>query len=140
MSVRKRKKAKPPVGDEPTGWFAYAPGTGARFLGEGSAPAPTHGTTVRLMPEYGVDVPLWGGDWETLALSDSLLADLVKWQAEFDETFSPSSRADRSQWVAIKARWEQDAQSLAARIRREIPPHFELVIDLWPLETGGRRR
>jgi hypothetical protein len=85
------------------------------------------------MPDYGVDVPLWGCDWEALGLSEGLVADLAAWQEAFDDTYDPFD-ADRSRWVAIKGRWERDARSLETRLRREIPAELELVVDLWPLE------
>ena len=40
---------------------------------------------VRLMNDYGCDVPLWGATAEELGLSDALVEELRAWQRFFDE-------------------------------------------------------
>ncbi|MBI4941665.1 MAG: hypothetical protein HY830_13040 [Actinobacteria bacterium] len=41
--------------------------------------------TVRLMSDYGCDVPLWGATPEDLGLSDALVEELRDWRRFFEE-------------------------------------------------------
>ena len=46
-------------------------------------------TTVKLMPEYTIELPLWLCDWWELRLPSDLLDRLADWQAMFDANFDP---------------------------------------------------
>lgn len=92
-------------------------------------------TTVKLMPEYSVEVPLWGDDGliepGDLPLSESLLEALTAWSALFQE----HHRVD-SGWLDGSAREEfaSSAEVLLTRLRAELGPAYDVVADLWPLD------
>ena len=116
-------------------WFAYAPNTGVIFgydLLEPPVP-----TDLTLGVEYGCDVPLWGIPWESLGLSDQLLADLRNWQDLFDTTFDPFAENGGTAWVAVKPRWAANQESLSQRLRSELPPDIPLVVSAWPEQETG---
>lgn len=83
------------------------------------------------MPEHGVEIPLWGGDWRSLGLSADLIADLRDWQSMFEASFRP-----RRRWKAVKDEWATTGGTLAERIRRELPADVTLSVDLWPLDSA----
>jgi len=89
---------------------------------------------VKLMADYGCELPLWGADWWELGLSGSLLDDLADWQQRFDEGFDPfggwRKGFDPETWTA-------DAGVLARRLRDELDPAIQLEVDLWPTDPAG---
>jgi hypothetical protein len=86
--------------------------------------------TVKLMPEYSVEIPLWG-PWRELDLTAALLARLRRWQEFFDESF----RWD-SGWVSSTARdrWTQEAEAVEDELRREVGDRADVVVNLWPIQ------
>ena len=90
--------------------------------------------TITLMPEYGVEVPLWPQADETEDLvSDRLKSKLEAWQATFDSHFSWDSGWDSEE---AKAAWASDAKGLEAELRNEVAGIIEVEVDLWPLNPG----
>lgn len=87
---------------------------------------------IKLMPEYCVDLPLWG-PWEELELSESLLGWLRRWQQDFDSSFHWETgwRSD-----VARARWSDQARRLEAGLRAEVGSRAEVSANLWPLEEG----
>jgi hypothetical protein len=85
---------------------------------------------VRLMPEYTVELPLWGCEWWHLGLDPRLLDDLADWQAYFDQHFDHMHG-----WNEASARdeWAAQATHLTDRLRKALPVDVELGVDLWPL-------
>jgi hypothetical protein len=85
---------------------------------------------VRLMPEYTVDLPLWGQHWQALDLEPSLLSALADWQRQFDAHFIPSKG-----WTdaVVRDEWAAVAQDLSRRLRRALPEDVDLDVNLWPL-------
>jgi hypothetical protein len=86
---------------------------------------------VKLMPEYGVDVPLWPRSEETDDLvPPELLQRLIVWQEQFDASFHwESGWADRQ----TRVDWAAEATALEGLLRDALPPGVTLVVDLWPL-------
>lgn len=120
---------------QPGGWFSYAPNPAVSRPWKHWAPQPADQPavppdSVKLMPEYSVELPLWHSDWRQLGLSSQLLDDLADWQAEFDANFHPSKG-----WTdpAVRQRWEEQAVRLIGRLREALPKGTRLEIDLWPL-------
>ena len=90
--------------------------------------------TITLMPEYGVEVPLWPQAEETEDLvSEGLRSKLEAWQATFDPHFSWNSGWDSEE---VKAAWASDAANLEAQLRNEMAGIIEVEVDLWPLNPG----
>jgi hypothetical protein len=89
---------------------------------------------VRLMPEYGVDVPLWprSGDTDALVPSD-LLERLVRWQRAFDANFDHMTGWDDDQ---VREQWAEEAERLVEEIRHQLPVGYVLDVDLWPLQPS----
>ena len=87
---------------------------------------------VKLMPEYSVEIPLWG-PWRELDLSATFLARVRRWQEFFDESF----RWD-SGWVssAARDRWAQEAEAIEDELRQEVGNRVDVVVDLWPIREG----
>ena len=85
---------------------------------------------VKLMPEYSVEMPLWGR-WKQLELSAALLARLRKWQVHFEESFRPESG-----WLSVTAResWTDEAKVLEDELRREVGDRADVVVNLWPIQ------
>jgi hypothetical protein len=92
---------------------------------------------VKLMPEYGCDVPLWAGgnldvdDCRQLGLSVGLIERLVAWQSEFDASFDVELAW--SKHPAAREPWRAEAQVLAADLRLELR-EVQLTVDLWPVD------
>jgi hypothetical protein len=84
-------------------------------------------TQVKLMPEYGAELPLWLCEWWDLELDPELLDALADWQATFDGRFDPSGG-----WLdpSARDRWAVDARLLVERLRQALPAEIELVVDL----------
>ena len=92
---------------------------------------------IKLMPDYGCDVPLWGGggqldieDCRQLGLSVGLIERLVAWQSEFDASFDWERGWSKN--PAAREPWRAQADALAADLRGELPA-VGLVVDLWPI-------
>jgi hypothetical protein len=85
------------------------------------------------MPEYTVELPLWGYEWEELGLPPNLLDDLADWQATFDAEYD----SEKGCWPdeTVKQAWARRADTLVARLRQALPDAISLEVDLWPL--GG---
>ena len=87
---------------------------------------------LKLMPDYGVDVPLWAGtaNWEDLALPTHLIERLRTWQADFDDAF----RFDRG-WLDPDRReaWTRESARLVDLLHEHLDPTVDLVVDLWPI-------
>lgn len=84
---------------------------------------------LKLRPEYGAQLPLWGSSWETLGLDVALLDSLADWQDDFDANFNAGVG-----WKTAEARdrWSAEAVKLEARLRAALPG-MELEVDLWPV-------
>ncbi|MXG90881.1 hypothetical protein [Nocardioides flavescens] len=110
--------------DGTRGWFAYLP--------DGSRPAasdddawspPREGSVIRLMGEYGADVPLWGEDGllfldrdelvREWTLSDDLVDDLVRWGLAWEEHAGERDH-------------DADGADLARRLRRELGQRYRM--------------
>jgi hypothetical protein len=85
---------------------------------------------LKLMPEYGIDLPLWGRSLDSLDLSPYLLERLAQWQEDFEANFDPFSG-----WKSTESRdrWSREAERLEVELRAALPAGDELVVDLWPL-------
>jgi hypothetical protein len=85
------------------------------------------------MPEYGVEVPLWPQEDETVALvSVALAAKLMAWQDLFATNFGQSGWRSEE----VRDRWAHRAVALEAELRDEVSGRFEVEVDLWPLKPG----
>ena len=90
-------------------------------------------STITLMPEYGVEVPLWPQEDETVALmSVALAAKLMAWQDLFATNFGQSGWRSEE----VRDRWAHQAVALEAELRDEVSGRFEVEVDLWPLNPG----
>lgn len=87
----------------PAGWASPVTGQASRD----TEPVNTKGAPIhiRLMNEYGCDIPLWPDDMDTdvdeLVLSESLRSDLVAFAARWDAAISPEVYDDRWDGVPI---------------------------------------
>ncbi len=89
--------------------------------------------TITLMPEYGVEVPLWPREDETDALvSQGLRRKLMAWQDLFATGFGQSGWRSEE----IKDRWAKQAVVLADELRAEVAGRVEVEVDLWPMNPG----
>jgi len=117
--------------DGPRGIRAYAPLTDARKFFPDAVPkrGDEGDRVIKLMPEYSVEVPLWG-PWRQLDLPGALVARLRTWQEDFDLSFRPESG-----WLSSTARqrWAAEAEALAVELRHEIGDRAEVTVNLWPL-------
>ncbi len=121
------------------------PGLGARFgaadtgagIGQSARMSAEPLDRVKLMPEYGCDVPLWADgnldidDCRRLGLSVGLIDRLVAWQSEFDASFEFELAWSKN--PAAREPWRAAAEVLAADLRRELPA-VAITVDLWPVE------
>jgi hypothetical protein len=125
-----------------SGWperisFAYAPPTGYAFgtyEEEDPEVAAARERSIRLAPDYGATLPLWGRALHRLDVDDldaSLLEALRAWQADFDREFHYQRgwSSDVARW-----RWADAAIDLEERLRLALPPWVELEVNLWPLD------
>ena len=83
--------------------------------------------TIRLAPDYGVDVPLWPQSDETESkFPEELIQRLVVWQDFWESNHS----WDRG-WVSEEscAQWMHDGTILAADLRKALPPRWKLISD-----------
>jgi hypothetical protein len=117
---------------ERTGIWAYAPTSGHWKHFPDADPALWNQVerTIKLMPEYSVEIPLWG-PWQELDLSATLLSRLRRWQEFFDESF----RWD-SGWASSTARdrWASEAEAVEEELRREVGDRADVVVNLWPIQ------
>jgi hypothetical protein len=89
--------------------------------------------TITLMPEYGVEVPLWPQEEETDALvSEGLVAKLKSWQELFASNFGQSGWTSQE----VKFEWLEEAVALEAELREEVAGRVEVEVDLWPVNPG----
>ncbi len=88
------------------------------------------------MPDYAAELPLWGVDWQDLALPPSLLDRLADWQQVFDLRYQPG------EWDSDEAResWAATAESLIRDLEEHLPEGTRLEVDLWPLEADDEVR
>jgi len=90
---------------------------------------------IELAPDYGADLPLWGGEgniaWQATKFSPALLDRLVAWQQDFDASYHWDTG-----WRSTEARdrFARQAKELAADVRTELGTRAELTVRLWPLE------
>ena len=97
------------------------------------------GTLIRMMPEYGIEIPLWdrGGPLEerevlegALGLSSSLIDALAQWQAEWDDVHSAAVSDDTVPVKPLPPGWARDHRSrgrdLFSRLQGEVNPQFEV--------------
>jgi hypothetical protein len=102
------------------------PHTGERFSSIELAPA-----RVKLMPEYGVDIPLWPRADSTDSLVPAeLLRRLESWQTDFDDNFLAESGWKTEE---AKGRWALQAVTLKVELRADLAGKTEREVDLWPL-------
>jgi hypothetical protein len=83
--------------------------------------------TIRMAPDYGVEVPLWPQADETAALvPEDLLQRLMAWQA-FWESHHDYERG----WDSEDARtsWRKDGAVLAAEVKNALPRPWKLKAD-----------
>ena len=133
---------------QPSGWFCYPipsddadePPARARNDSSWSPPHdddPVPVTKVTLMPEYGVELPLWGADWWELGPTRPLLDELADWQEQFDTNFSSETG-----WLndSIADECERRADALASAVAEQLPPDVPFGVDLWPIRRRSRRR
>jgi len=89
------------------------------------------------MPEYSVEIPLFPQSDDTNALvPEHLLAQLIRWQSEFDENFHYEKGWKSTE---VKDRWAAEADPLEAALRETLKGKVDLVVDLSPLPRGGPR-
>ena len=118
------------VGDEDrVRWYACAPNTGAVFSGSGTGQPPAEATYVKLMPDYSVDVPLWGIPWRNLQLDPALIERLRAWQARFEDHFDHEQGWDDTDVVSA---WRVERERLADALRRALGPEIEVQVHPWP--------
>jgi hypothetical protein len=93
------------------------------------------GGQVKLMSDYSADWPLWSAEEglltpESLALSPALVADLLAWQELFECEF----RWDHG-WRSpeSEARYARIAPELLNRLRIELGPTWQVVMNTWPV-------
>jgi hypothetical protein len=92
---------------------------------------------IRLMPEIGVDVPLFPRSDDTDEMvPEDLLAKLMRWQSDFAQNFH-FERGWNS--TIARDRWAADAVPLEAALRQALKGKADLVVDLWPLPWSGPR-
>jgi hypothetical protein len=106
---------------------------GLEYLGAEGERRRNRPPTITLMPEYGVEVPLWPQEDETEALvSEALVARLMAWQELFATNFGQSGWRSEE----VKARWASQAVALEADLRDEVAGRVEVEVDLWPVNPG----
>ena len=89
--------------------------------------------TITLMPEYGVEVPLWPQDNEIDAfVSEGLMEKLMAWQHLFAANFGPSGWRSQD----VREKWLEQAAALESELRMEVAGHVEVEVDLWPTNPG----
>lgn len=102
------------------------------------------GWRIKMMPEYGAEIPLWDDGGLTsqdpgelhreLGLSPDLLADLVAWQSEWDDVSSASVSDDTVPDQPLPHGWKPDhdrrGRALFARLRAEIDPRYAVRLHL----------
>jgi hypothetical protein len=94
-------------------------------------------TSITLMPEYGVELPLWGADWWQLDLPPDLLDEPADWQKQFNTSHRPETG-----WIseAVATERAHRANDLAEALRRALPASLPVRVDLWPVAEPRRRR
>jgi hypothetical protein len=93
-------------------------------------------TSIKLMPEYGVELPLWGAEWWQLGLTTDLLNDLADWQDQFDTGFHYETGWNSND---IADGWARRGDELAAELRQQLAPTIPLHVDLWPVASPRQR-
>jgi hypothetical protein len=92
---------------------------------------------IRLMPEYGTDIPLFPrSDFTDVLVPEELMGKLMRWQEVFLENFY-WEKGWRSR--EVRDRWAADAVPLEAELRNTLAGKADLVVDLWPLPWSGPR-
>ena len=93
-------------------------------------------TSIRLSPDHGVELPLWGAEPWQLEPPPGLLDDLTDWQEQFDVNHRPETG-----WINDDAAtdWAHRGDELAAALRGALPT-IPLHVDLWPVAEPRRRR
>jgi len=91
---------------------------------------------IRLSPDYGADLPLWGAGfgniaWQFTKFPPELLDRLAAWQRDFDDNFHYEA-GWRS--AAIRDRWAHQVIGLAADVQAALGTRAELAVDLWPID------
>jgi hypothetical protein len=86
-------------------------------------------SSVKLMPDYMCELPLWGRSWQSLKLPAPLLDRLADWQDCFDDNFDAFSG-----WKTPEARnaWEEQSVGLIRDLKAALKG-VRLTVDLWPL-------
>ncbi|MCZ2261637.1 hypothetical protein [Isoptericola sp. QY 916] len=139
-----------PAGAPRSGWYAYAPLSGAVFVPRADAgpwpdsplPSPPASpedlVTVRLMNDYGADWPLWPKHALELpaaveeSVGEALGARLRAWAATFDRHYHYlHGWDDRGVAAAHRAEGESLRDALAA----VLPEPWRVELDYW--ETNG---
>jgi hypothetical protein len=83
--------------------------------------------TIRMAPDYGVEVPLWPQADETDALvPDDLLHKLISWQAYWESHHSWDRGWDSEDSMA---RWRKEGSALAAEVKDALPRPWKLKVD-----------
>lgn len=99
---------------------------------------PSRVERLKLMPDYGVDVPLWAGvsNWEDLELPEHLIDRLRSWQADFDDGYRVGFG-----WLSSDRReaWARESERIIELLREHLDPQIDLVVDLWPMKVIRHR-
>lgn len=88
---------------------------------------------IRLSPDYGVELPLWGDgfgniSWQYTKFSPGWLDRLAAWQREFDRDFHYETG-----WSSDEARdrWVSKAEALAADVQAELGTRSRVEVGLY---------
>jgi hypothetical protein len=112
-------------------WRAAAP-RGGVVGRSGSIRAVQSSGPLRVGVDYNAELPIWGRDWQSLGLDESLLDQLADWQDEFDANYV-SERGWKT--VTSRDKWAREATRLEVALRSALPD-MEIEFDLWPLSEN----
>lgn len=90
--------------------------------------------SLKLMPDDGADLSVWGLDWQAPGLPRPMLDRLTDWQDTFDEHFDPITGWDAA---SVRDEWAAGANALVSDLRAILDPNGSLEVDLWPLGRDG---
>jgi hypothetical protein len=95
------------------------------------------GSSLRIMWDYGVRVPLWDAqgllpeepDWlrNALGLSDQLIEDFTRWGLDMEELDAVPRRRTTEAYEALDAR----ARALAKRLQQEVGSRYRVLYHPW---------
>ena len=124
------------LGDYPHGayWSAERP---PESQGDEPADCSVRGRVIRMMWDYGVQIPLWDAEghlsedpeWlqEALNLSERLIEDLGRWGLDMEELDAAPSRRTKEAYEALDAR----GRELTQRLQQEVGPEYTVTYRPW---------